>query len=493
MPSHSTSPPPPPSPSFLPFSILILRLCSPSPLSPPRPPSPPSPLCASYDYDAPIDEYGYPHDPKYSHTTALHDVLSKYSSYLLGVDVGTNTQLNSYVDVWLYGSGQGGLAFVSNINDAREFTVHYAGKDWTLPAWSVTLVDVASLQVLYCTANISSPSLPLSPTPSPSPFPVSHPMATMGLLEQQQQAQPQPPTKAVAYASTISYIREPIGISSPSPNKSNSPPEAFSVTNDTTDFLWHQTTIQLTAADLSAGYFNLTLSDTNEFVYVYFDSQPVVVAFAKNVGRPTRIQVPLGAGVTGRGAGAYLLQLLVVTMGLQNCCGGLEGFTRGIEGRVMVGEQDITNNGWLLQRGLKGESEGYVAGGGGGGAWMEGVSPLTPLTWYKLSLTSPTPTPSPLPSWQLDLAGMGKGLLWFNGHCMGRYWDIVATQGTCPEVCDYRGSYGDGKCRYDCGLPSLRLYHIPRSWLKPVGEDNEIIVLEERGGDPATIALLQRN
>ena len=75
---------------------------------------------------------------------------------------------------------------------------------------------------------------------------------------------------------------------------------------------------------------------------------------------------------------------------------------------------------------------------------------------------------------------------------MGRYWDIIAT-GNCPEICDYRGSYGDGKCRYGCGEPSLRLYHIPRDWLMPVGQDNVIIFLEEMGGDPATVALLQRN
>ena len=156
---------------------------------------------------------------------------------------------------------------------------------------------------------------------------------------------------------------------------------------------------------------------------------------------------------------------------------------------MVVSGNDLTNNGWVHQVGLQGEAAGYVSGKG---PWKTGNSPFTPLTWYKMTVNTPTPNPSPLPSWQLDLAGLGKGLLWFNGHCMGRYYDIVA-EGNCPEVCDYRGAYSDGKCRYDCGVASLRLYHIPRAWLKGEGEANEVIVLEEKGGDPATVALIQRN
>ena len=384
-----------------------------------------------------------------------------------------------------YGSSSGGLAFVSNINNAMEYSVEWGGRNWTLPAWSVTLVDMTDLAVIYCTANVSA-----SNTSSSSPSAPSHAMSPMGIIDSLRHTVDSPlltPTrKAVAYASSISYIQEPIGISSPSPLKVVRPPEAFSVTNDTTDFLWHQTTIQVTAADVAAGYFNLTLTNVNEFVYVYFAGEREVVAFAKNVGaRGVRVQVP----VKGRKVGQYVLQLLLVTMGLQNCCGGLEDFTRGIEGSVELDGVDITGNGWLVQAGLQGEREGYE---GGQGPWVEGVSAFTPLTWYKLTIPSPTPSPSPLPSWQMDMGGMGKGLFAINGHPVGRYWDIVAS-GTCPAVCDYRGSYNDGKCRYDCGEPSLRLYHIPRSWLKPAGEDNEVIVLEERGGDPASIALLQRN
>ena len=416
----------------------------------------------------------YPHNPKYSHSAALHQVLQTYAKYILGSAVPNATIVNADVDVMVYGSLTAGVAFVSNISPVREYNVSFGGREWTLPAWSVTIVDTATGIEVYCTAVIMAPAP--QPTLPPTRGPQVHTMAVMGVngVEVEEAA----PQKARAVAENISYIREHIGISLSTVNKSTTPLEQFSLTQDATDFLWYTTSYTLTQADVDAGYLNLTLTNVNEFVYVYFNSQLAIEGFASNIGsRPTRFAIPVKGLAVGT---AYALQLLVVTMGLQNCCGGLEAFTRGLEGRVTLGGKDLTSNGWIHQVGLQGEAGGYVTGKG---PWLAGSSPLTPLTWYKMSVISPTPATSPLPSWQLDLVGMGKGLLWFNGHPMGRYYDIIA-QGTCPEVCDYRGAYSDGKCRYGCGEPSLRLYHIPRSWLKAVGEANEIIVLEERAGDP---------
>jgi len=125
--------------------------------------------------------------------------------------------------------------------------------------------------------------------------------------------------------------------------------------------------------------------------------------------------------------------------------------------------------------------------------WITGTMPATPLIWYQVPLLSPKPM-SDLPSWQLDLASMGKGYVFVNGHILGRYWDIIATKSTCDATCDYRGSYGSGKCRYDCGLPTLRYYHVPRSWLLPVGQINSIIFFEEQGAKDVTqVKLMERN
>ena len=312
-----------------------------------------------------------------------------YSKYILGQPLANATTINADCEAHVYGTpGQPGIAFVSNVNAQREYTVDFAGQSWTLPAWSVTLVDTATLKVLFCTAVLTKP--------------LNDGLQRLALAVEGEKA------VARANADTISYIAEPIGVSLSTVNKTASPPEQFSITHDDTDFLWHQTSVTVSAADIAAGYLNLTLTDTNEFVYVYFNSQPLIHGFGKNInGRGQHFVIPL-AGLT---PGAYLLQLLVVTMGAQNCCGGLEAFTRGIEGRVTLQGRDITQAGWTVQAGLKGEAENYPETG----VWKTGLSPFTPLTWYKLTIPTPQPSSSPLPSWQLDLGGLGKGLLEING------------------------------------------------------------------------------
>ena len=69
------------------------------------------------------------------------------------------------------------------------------------------------------------------------------------------------------------------------------------------------------------------------------------------------------------------------------------------------------------------------------------------------------------------MGGMGKGSLWVNGFMLGAYWSIK----------DSKGEY------------SQRYYHLPRDNLKPPGQVNNVVVLEEVGGDPSTVALIQRN
>ena len=431
----------------------------------------------SYDYDAPLDEYGYPHNPKYSHTAQLHDVFNRYAAYLLGQPRAKPQPLGRMQEAHVYGNSSGGLIGVSN-TDLVDATVTFAGQQWVLPAWSVTLLDGATQQVLFQTSRINSSAAALPAA--------AHSMHTMGLLSSAvvhiaQEAVQAPKARAAVNADSLQHYAEPIGLSRDYTLTTVRPREQFNVTFDRTDYLWYVTAVNLTAADLSAPYLNLSLREVNEFVYVYMNGQPTVLAFDTNVDRKT-YRLP----TAGLAVGANWLQLLVVTMGMQNCCGGLEGFTRGLEGGVAVNGRDLTDNGWWQQPYLAGENSTAVD-------WQAGPGELfRPLSWYQFTIATPKAAPSALPSWQLDLSALGKGFIWFNGHPLGRYWDIRATNSRC-EPCDYRGNYGSEKCRYDCGEPSLRLYHVPRAWLAAEGQDNTLLVLEERGGDPQAVALLQRN
>jgi hypothetical protein len=66
---------------------------------------------------------------------------------------------------------------------------------------------------------------------------------------------------------------------------------------------------------------------------------------------------------------------------------------------------------------------------------------------------------------------MGKGSLWFNSFMLGGYWSIRDNQG-----------------RY-----SQQYYHVPRDYLKPPGEGNLVVFMEEIGGEPTGVSLIQRN
>jgi len=93
---------------------------------------------------------------------------------------------------------------------------------------------------------------------------------------------------------------------------------------------------------------------------------------------------------------------------------------------------------------------------------------------------------------------MGKGVVWVNGHSLGRYWLKLASgspgQGDCAP-CDYRGTYSYGRCSTGCGEPSQRYWHLPRSFL--VNGTNSITLLEENplinANAPAKVNIVQVN
>lgn len=104
------------------------------------------------------------------------------------------------------------------------------------------------------------------------------------------------------------------------------------------------------------------------------------------------------------------------------------------------------------------------------------------MTWYKTTFKAPLGT-DPV---AVDLQGLGKGMAWVNGHSLGRYWpSFLAEDGCSAEPCDYRGSYDNNKCVTNCGQPTQRWYHVPRSFIND-GE-NSLVLFEEFGGNPSLV------
>ncbi|KAF2547532.1 hypothetical protein F2Q70_00021476 [Brassica cretica] len=87
----------------------------------------------------------------------------------------------------------------------------------------------------------------------------------------------------------------------------------------------------------------------------------------------------------------------------------------------------------------------------------------------------------------VDLLGLGKGTAWINGNNIGRYWpEFLSTEDGCSTECNYRGAYYAEKCQTNCGEPTQRWYHVPRSFLNPKG-DNTLVLFEEIGGNPSFV------
>ncbi|KAJ3089277.1 hypothetical protein HK102_006774 [Quaeritorhiza haematococci] len=100
-------------------------------------------ITTSYDYDAPLDEYGFPNEPKYSHLSQLHHILLEYADVLTSTDpqyrrFGRETEGHTYWDSAQ--PNQRALVFLSNWNDRADSTVRFDGAEYKLPRWSVTLL-----------------------------------------------------------------------------------------------------------------------------------------------------------------------------------------------------------------------------------------------------------------------------------------------------------------------------------------------------------------
>jgi hypothetical protein len=78
-----------------------------------------------------------------------------------------------------------------------------------------------------------------------------------------------------------------------------------------------------------------------------------------------------------------------------------------------------------------------------------------------------------------------KGMLWLNGHGLGRYWQLPAKH-EIVEGDEWLVPY----IQFDPpGKPTQSHYHVPREWL---ARENTLLVFEEEGGSPASSRLIRR-
>ncbi|XP_042518461.1 beta-galactosidase 9-like [Macadamia integrifolia] len=444
----------------------------------------------SYDYDAPIDEYGLLRQPKWGHLKDLHAAIKLCEPALVAVDdspqyirLGPNQEAYIYsqrvhfedLNISRPGNGIVCSAFLANIDVHSTATVTFLGCKYTLPPWSVSILPDCR-NTAFNTAKVGSQ---ISITTLEFGSPLSSNKKGPGELS---------PHYEIPFATSKTWmtLKDPIGVWGDNFTVQGLW-EHLNVTKDTSDYLWYTTRIHISDDDISYWEENevsprLIIDEMRDVVRIFLNGQLAGSA----VGHWVRVVQPVHLLI-----GENELALLSETVGLQNDGAFFEKDGAGFRGQIRLsglknGDIDLSKSFWTYQVGLKGEfMRIYDLDETEQADWIDLATDATPsaLSWYKTYFDAPEGV-DPV---SLNLESMGKGQAWVNGHNIGRYWSLVAPKDGCPNTCDYCGTFYAMKCATNCGRPTQSRYHIPRSWLQ--ASKNLHVLFEETGGNPFKISM----
>ncbi|CAM8887205.1 unnamed protein product [Rhodiola kirilowii] len=417
-------------------------------------------IATSYDYDAPIDEYGVLRQPKWGHLRDLHKAIKMCEPALVSGDpIVTKIGDNQESFVYKSASGTCSAAFLANYDPKYQVHIKFGSVYYDLPAWSVSILPDCRT-VVFNTAKVNAPTI------YPKMTPVSGALAWESYKEE----------TASAYGDDTVTL--------------NGLLEQVNFTRDATDYLWYLTDITIKPGDLKDGQSPfLTIMSAGHTLHVFLNGELAGSSYGTLDDPRINFKRNINLNV-----GINKLSLLSVAVGLPNVGVHFEKRNTGVLGPVTLsglasGTWDMSKWQWSYKVGLKGEDLSlHSLSGSSSVEWVEGSSLVQkqPLTWYKVALNAPAGN-DPL---ALDMGTMGKGQMWVNGQHIGRHYPAYKARGSCG-TCNYAGMYSEKKCNYNCGQASQRWYHVPRSWLRPTG--NLLVVFEEWGGDPSGISLVSRS
>ncbi|KAH9801352.1 Beta-galactosidase 12 [Citrus sinensis] len=447
-------------------------------------------VATSYDYDAPIDEYGLLNEPKWGHLRDLHKAIKLCEPALVSVDP-TVKSLGKNQEAHVFNSKSGKCAaFLANYDTTFSAKVSFGNAQYDLPPWSISVLPDCKTAV-FNTARV-------------------------GVQSSQKKFVP-----VINAFSWQSYIEETASSTDDNTFTKDGLWEQVYLTADASDYLWYMTDVNI---DSNEGFLKngqdplLTIWSAGHALQVFINGQlsgkrnimtDMIMFLGANIAcqQLTFSFYPYAGTVYGSlenpkltfsknvklRAGVNKISLLSTSVGLPNVGTHFEKWNAGVLGPVTLkglneGTRDISKQKWTYKIGLKGEALSlHTVSGSSSVEWAQGASlaQKQPMTWYKTTFNVP-PGNDPL---ALDMGAMGKGMVWINGQSIGRHWPGYIGNGNCGG-CNYAGTYTEKKCRTYCGKPSQRWYHVPRSWLKPSG--NLLVVFEEWGGEPHWISLLKR-
>ncbi|THU48761.1 hypothetical protein C4D60_Mb06t02430 [Musa balbisiana] len=120
-------------------------------------------ISTSYDYDAPVDEYGLLRQPKWGHLRDLHKAIKMCEPALVSADP-TVTKLGNYEQAHVFRSKSGSCAaFLSNYNPRSYATVTFNRMKYDIPPWSISVLPDCKTTV-FNTARVEAPTLQIKMT-----------------------------------------------------------------------------------------------------------------------------------------------------------------------------------------------------------------------------------------------------------------------------------------------------------------------------------------
>ncbi|KAL2322685.1 hypothetical protein Fmac_027064 [Flemingia macrophylla] len=415
-------------------------------------------ITTSYDYDAPLDEYGNLNQPKWGHLKQLHAAI-KLGEKILTNGTRSDKYLGNAVTLTTYtGDGGARFCFLSNTNSNADASVNLKqdGK-YFLPAWSVTILDGCTKEVFNTAKVNSQTSVMVKKSDDPS----------------------------VKLTWAWAPERKKDTLRGKGNVDANQLLEQKELTLDASDYLWYMTSVDINDTSIWSNA-TLCVDTMGHTLHTYVNRRYAGYKFSQWGSKFTyEKQVSLKQGTN-------IIALLSATVGLPNYGTGFDKIKTGIAGGPvqLIGKNNVTmdlsTNLWSYKIGLNGERKRlYDLQPQISVSWHANSSyPISkPMTWYKADFEAPYGT-NPV---VVDLQGLGKGHAWVNGHSIGRYWPswITASNG-CSDTCDYRGKYVTEKCNTNCGNPSQRWYHVPRSFLNK--DKNTLVLFEETGGNPQNVS-----
>ncbi|KAL6634789.1 hypothetical protein ACP70R_027460 [Stipagrostis hirtigluma subsp. patula] len=416
-------------------------------------------ITTSYDYDAPLDEYGNINQPKYGHLKELHGVLYSMEKHLV-YGQPSETIIDDKVKATKYTLDDGTAAcFISNSHTDKDVDVTFEGSVYNVPAWSVSVLPDCKT-VAYNTAKIKTQT---------------------SVIVKKEVAE----KKGLKWCWMPEFLKPSLTDEHGS-FKSNDLLEQIVTAADESDYLWYKTSLLHGAQEK----FTLHVNTTGHELYAFVNGQ--LVGYQHSVNGPYIFQFQ--APVTLK-RGKNYISLLSAAVGLKNYGPSFELMPVGIVGGPvkLVGADgttiDISHNTWTYKTGLFGERRQVHLDMPGLNWGINRTVPINrPFTWYKATFQAPPGTEPVV----VDLAGLNKGVAYVNGNNLGRYWpSYVAGDMDGCHRCDYRGEYktwgNEEKCLTGCGEIGQRWYHVPRSFLRPAGEPSTVVLFEEAGGDPSGV------